>query len=62
MEMKVRAQVFCDGTLIAEFEWPDHASEFAWGMSDHNDSTYSVVTMLSSTVFHKGRLIERTRN
>ncbi len=59
--MKVRAQVFCDGTLVAEFEWPDHASKFAWWMSDQNDSTYSVVTMLSSTVFHKGRLIERTR-
>ena len=62
MEMKVRAQVFCDGTLIAEFECPDHASKFAWEMSDHNESTYSVVTMLSSSVFHKGRLIERTRN
>lgn len=61
--MKVRAQVFCNGTLIAEFEWPDHAMKFAWGMSDHNDYTYSVVYLPSteSSVFHKGRLIERTR-
>ena len=60
--MKVRAQVFCDGTLIAEFEWPDHANKFALGMSDHNDSTYIVkVTKHESNVFHKGRLIERTR-
>ena len=59
--MKVRAQVFCDGTLIAEFVSADHASKFAWGMSDHNDSTYSVVDEHQSSVFHKGRLIERSR-
>ena len=59
--MRVRAQVFSDGTLIAEFEGPDHASKFAWWMSDQNDSTYSVVTEHQSTVFHKGRLIERAR-
>lgn len=61
--MKVRAQVFCDGTLIAEFEQPDHAIKFAWGMSDHDDYTYSVVYLPSTggSVFHKGRLIERRR-
>lgn len=60
--MKVRAQVFSEGVLIAEFAWPDHASKFAWGMSDHyDDSHYSVVTEHQSSVFHKGRLIERTR-